>query len=146
SVGRPMPRLTYEPSLNSLAARAAICSRFQAMSVPLRADGLLLDPLLRRLLRRQRDDPVYEDAGEVHLVGVQLAGLDQLRGLADGDPARHRCGRVEVARGLAEDEVAVAVALPCAYEPEVGDDRLLQHERLLALSGGEGARLLGGRG
>src|SRR5690606_21331209 len=120
-----MPRLTYEPSLSSLAARAAICSRVQAMSGSLaRADGPLLDPLLCRLLGCQCDDPVDEDTGEVHLVGVQLAGLDELLDLRDGDPAAHRGERVEVARGLAEDEIAVPVALPRPHEPEVGDDRL----------------------
>ena len=56
-----MPRLTYEPSVSSEAARAAISSRVQAMSAThvlllvrrssARSHGALLDPLVRGLLR-----------------------------------------------------------------------------------------------
>ena len=43
--------------------------------------------------------------------------------------------RVEVARGVAEDEVAVPVALPGPHQAEVGDDRLLQHVLRVAVGG-----------
>ena len=60
-------------------------------------------------------------------VGVELARLDELLDLGDADPAGHRGERVEVARRLVEDQVAVPVALERVHEREVGDDRLLEH-------------------
>ncbi len=45
SVGRPMPRLTYSPSVSSAAARTAICSRVQAIrSLPFRSQGSYTPP------------------------------------------------------------------------------------------------------
>src|SRR4051794_6146719 len=83
SVGRPMPRLTYEPSASSRAARAAIWSRVSGMSGLLGGSGRrvgrgvrrhrahrrgsrgpdrpLLDLLVGGLLRSQDDDPLHED-------------------------------------------------------------------------------------
>ena len=58
--------------------------------------------------------------------GVELARLDQVLDLGDGQPAAHRGERVEVAGGVAVDEVAVPVALPGPDQAEVGDDRLLE--------------------
>ena len=69
---------------------------------------------------RQGHHPLDEDAGQVDLVGVELAGLDELLDLGDGDPAGHGAERVEVAGRLVEDEVAVAVAPRGAHEAEVG--------------------------
>ena len=60
-------------------------------------------------------------------LGSSSPGLDQLLDLGDRDPPAHRGQRVEVARGVAVDEVAVPVALPGPHQAEVGDDRLLQH-------------------
>ena len=71
-------------------------------------------------------------------VRIELAGLDQLLDLGDRDAAGGRRHRVEVARGLAVDEVAEAVALPGRDQREVADDALLEHV-LLAV---EDARLL----
>jgi hypothetical protein len=65
----------------------------------------------------------------VHLFRPDLADVDQVLDLGDGDPARGRAQRVEVARALAVDEVAGAVALPGVDQCEVGDDRLLEDVR-----------------
>ena len=48
------------------------------------AHGALLD---RLLVLGALDDALHEDAGRVHLVGVELARLDQLLDLGDGDLA-----------------------------------------------------------
>src|SRR5947208_59148 len=120
-----MPRFTYEPSVSSLAARAAISSRVHAISGTfLLTHGALLDPLVGRLLRGEYDDPLHVDTRGVHVVGVELTGLHEVLDLGDADPPAHRRQRVEVARGVAIDEVAVPVALPGADQPEVGDDRV----------------------
>src|SRR3546814_6828547 len=65
--------------------------------------------------------------------------------LDDADLARHRAGRVEVARGLAEQQVAGLVGLPGLDQRDVGDQCGLEHvmaavdlTRLLAL-GDDGA-------
>ena len=55
------------------------------------------------------------------LVGIELAGLDQLLDLGDRDPPGHRAERVEVARRRVEDEVAVR-SPAATHEREVRDD------------------------
>src|SRR4051812_14296156 len=107
-----MPRFTYEPSVSSEAARAAISSRVQAIgsgSFRSRSGGPLLDPLVGRLLGGERDDALHVDTRGVDVLGLDLPGLDQVLDLGDGDPAAHRGQGVEVAGGLPVDEVAVAV-------------------------------------
>jgi hypothetical protein len=63
----------------------------------------------------------------VDVVGVELADLDQLLDLDDRDLAGLGAQRVEVARGLAEHQVAPAVAAPRLDDREVAADRVLQH-------------------
>ena len=121
---RPVGQLRGGPRGHLLTASSSSGLRARRL---VRADRPLLDPLVRRLLRGQRHHPLHEDPGGVHVVGVQLAGLDEMLDLGDRHPAAHRGERVEVARGVAVDEVAVPVALPGPHQPEVGDDRLLQH-------------------
>src|SRR6188768_3229814 len=106
-----MPRLMYAPSSSSLAARAAICSRVHAMSVRsfARADSPFLDPLVGGLLRRQGYDALDVDTWQVDVVRRQVAGFDELLDLGDRHPAGHRTERVEIAGGVAEDQVAVPV-------------------------------------
>src|SRR6478735_9424215 len=135
SVGMPMPRLTYEPSASSAAARAAISWRVRAMSV-LSFWSLSLSKGYRATLDAlfdvgaDLDDPVHVDARQVDRIRVEIPRLDELLHLCDADPPRHRRERVEVARGLVEHEVAVTVALGGVHEREVGLDRLLEHELL----------------
>src|SRR5215217_97545 len=125
-----MPRLTYWPSSSSCAARAASWVRVRAMSVPPRAGRPAFDALAFQANRP--DHALDEDARRVDLLGQDLAGLDQLLHLGDRDAPGHRAERVEVARGLAEEEVAVPVADRGAHQREVGDDPLLQHVVALA--------------
>ena len=73
------------------------------------------------------DDAVHVDAGQVHGVRIEGAGLDELLDLDDGRPAGHRHRRIEVARGAAKDQVAAVVGLPGLDEREVGHQRALQH-------------------
>src|SRR6185312_13028557 len=104
--------------------------------------GALLDPLLERVAMH---DALHENAGGVDLVWLDLAGIDELLDLHDGDLGGGRHHRVEVARGLAEDEVALAVRLPGMDDRQVGEEpalhdisRAVEVARLLAL-GDEGA-------
>src|SRR5688572_2339308 len=121
-VGMPMPRLTYWPSVSSAATRAASWSRVSGISgaflsglvagrggdggAGAGAGGELLDLLV---VGGGAHHPVDEDAGQVHLLGGDLPGLDQGLDLGDGDPGGHAGQRVEVGRGLVEDQVAVPV-------------------------------------
>src|SRR5581483_8624374 len=121
SVGRPIPRLTYWPSRSSCATRAASC---------VRVIGNLLSsvPFARRhaldafSARPDLHDALHEDPREMHLLGIDAARLDEIFDLGDRDAAGHPAERVEVARRLVEDQVAVAVAEARAHEGEVGDD------------------------
>src|SRR3546814_557102 len=61
------------------------------------------------------------------VVRIDCADLDDLLHLGDADLPRHRAGRVEVARGLAEQQVAGLVGLPCLDQRYVGDKRGFQH-------------------
>src|ERR671912_1535670 len=123
-----MPRLTYEPSASSRAARAAISKRVSAISVPL-SHGAAFDALLD--VGADHHDAVDVDARQVHGVRVELAHLHELLDLRDAHPAGHRRERREVAGRLVEDEVAVPVALEGVHEGEVRGDRLLEHELAL---------------
>ena len=87
-------------------------------------DGAELDALL---VLRALDDAVDVDARRVDLVGIELAHLHQLLDLGHRHLAAGGDHRVEVARGLAVDEVARLVALPGLDDGEVGADRLLEH-------------------
>lgn len=113
------------------------------MPPPSRRDGALLDALLDA--GADLDDAVHVDAGQVHGVGVEHSGLDELLDLHDADAPGHRGERVEVARRLVEHEVAVAVPPPRVHEREVGDDRLLEHVVAGPTRDVEGAHVLGGR-
>src|SRR3546814_14669595 len=58
----------------------------------------------------------------VDRVGVEAADGDDFLDLGDADLCRGRHRLVEVARGLAEDEVAALVGLPPLDDREVGED------------------------
>src|SRR5436190_5634394 len=86
-------------------------------------DGAPLDPLLAR----GDDDPVDVEGRRVDMVGIELAGRHQLLHFGDRDAAGGRGHRVEVARGLAVDEVAQPIALPGRDQSEIADNALLEH-------------------
>src|SRR6266403_710623 len=73
------------------------------------------------------EDGVDEDAGSVDLVGRELAEFDELFYFSDyiiGSRGHHG---IEVARSLAIDEIAPAVALPGFDEGEVATQSALEH-------------------
>ena len=72
-------------------------------------------------------DAFDEDAGGDDVVGVDLAGLHQLLDLGHRHLGRGGHHRVEVARGVPVDEVALGVALPGVHDGEVGEQAAL-HE------------------
>src|SRR6476646_4924673 len=59
-------------------------------------------------------------------VGIQRADRHDLLDLGDADLAASRGRKVEVARGLAEHEVAALVGLPALDDREVGADAALE--------------------
>ncbi|PAV93074.1 hypothetical protein WR25_07417 [Diploscapter pachys] len=61
-------------------------------------------------------------AGQVDVIGVEAADRHDLFDLGDADPAGGGHRLVEVARGLAEDQVAALVRLPALDDAEVGAD------------------------
>src|SRR5215471_14134133 len=88
-------------------------------------------PLLDAFFERCRvDDPMDEDTRRVDVIGIDRAGVDQLLDLGDGD-SRGGCHyRVEVARRLAIDKIAFAVAFPGMDDGEVGDEAALHYVAL----------------
>src|SRR5215470_7625174 len=102
-VGRPMPRFTYQPFSMSWAARQAICGRESGVI------GFLLND----------HHAVHEYAGSMHVFRIDVAELDHLLGLHDGEFCRHRHHRIEVTRRLAVREVAPAVGAVRAQERHV---------------------------
>ncbi len=59
-------------------------------------------------------------------IRIEAADGHDLLDLGDADLARGGGGRVEVARGLAEDQIARLVRLPALYDGEVGADAALE--------------------
>src|ERR1700712_613834 len=124
-----MPRLTYCPSLSSCATRAASCVRVSAMSAPSVALARR-DALDALAAAADLHDALHENARQMHVLGVERAGLHELLDFRDRDLAGHRAQRVEIARRFVKDQVAVPVADAGAHEREIGDDALL--ERVVA--------------
>src|SRR3954451_22584163 len=104
-------------------------SRVQTMGSAPFPDCALLDALLEV---HAVHDALHEDAGRVDVVGIDLAGLDEVLDLGDGDAGRGRHDWVEVARRLAVDEVALGIALPGMDDGEVGEDAAF-HDVALAV-------------
>jgi hypothetical protein len=88
------------------------------------------------------DEAVHKDAGHVDVVLVKVARGHNLLHLGDGDLCRARHGLVEVAGGLAEDEVAGRVGLVGTDKGIVAGDGLL-HDVVDAVELAALARLAG---
>ena len=99
-----------------------------------------------RFSRADLDNAAHVDAGQVHLIGIDLAWFDEFFDLGDADAPGHRGERREVAGGLVEDQVAVTIAAQRVDEREVGGDRVLEHELAGATLGVELAHLFRRRG
>src|SRR5882724_111010 len=87
-------------------------SRLQGMGSAPFGDCTLLDALLEV-------DAVHD-------------ALDEALDLGDGDARRRRHDRIEVARRLAIDEVALGIALPGMHDGKIGEDAAL-HDIALAV-------------
>src|ERR1700722_7392955 len=118
-----MPRLTYCPSRNSSATRRASCSLVSATLGSRFARRHALDAFAAVA---DGDDALDEDSRGVHVARIDLARLDEFLDLRDRDSPSRRAQRIEVARRLIVDEVAVPVAARCAHEREVGGDPFLE--------------------
>ncbi len=70
---------------------------------------------------------MHIDARQVDAVGVQRSGRHDLLDFRYADLAAHRGGRVEVARGLAEHQIARRIRLPGLDNGQVGNDPALQN-------------------
>src|SRR3989454_1361684 len=84
----------------------------------------LLDSLF---IVRPPEDPGHVDTRGVHHLRIEVARLDQLLHLGDGDARGGGHHRVEVARRLAVHEVAQAVASVGLDQGEVGQEGRLQN-------------------
>ena len=75
-------------------------------------------------------DALHVNAGRDDVVRIDLAGLHQMLDLGDGDLAGGRHHRIEVARGLAVDEIAFGIAHIGVHDREIGDQAALHHVAL----------------
>ena len=91
--------------------------------------GALFDALLGG---SDLDDALHENAGRMDVVRIDLAGRHQVLDLGHRDLRRRRHHRVEIARGLAIDEIACGIALPGMDHGDVGEQAAF-HEVLLAI-------------
>lgn len=83
-----------------------------------RVHGTFLDAFLESTL----DDTVDIDTGGVDLVGLKLAGLNDLFDLNYGNPSGSGRHGVEVLGSVALDDVAVSVSLPALDDGEIIDN------------------------
>src|SRR3546814_80011 len=102
--------------------------RVQGMS-NLRAHDALLDALL---VSFGEDQPLHEDPGCVHMVGIDRPRGEQFLDFGDRHAARCRHHRIEIARGLAVDEIALVVAAPRLDDGEIGGQPRLENIALAA--------------
>src|SRR5262245_20979110 len=118
----PIPRFTVNPSRSSFTARRMMPSRSSTSGLP----GLPRRAPLDALLSGSDDETIHEDARRVDGLRVELAGLDELLDLREGDlPGRHR-HRIEIPRRFPVNEIAQAVSLPGGDHREIPDDAPLQ--------------------
>ena len=89
------------------------------MRSPTCANGAKFDLLV---VGCAEDQAVHIDRRQMDAVGVEAADRHDLLDLGDADPAGGRHRLVEVARGLAEHEVAALVRLPALDDRQVGAD------------------------
>src|SRR5699024_4252966 len=87
------------------------------------AQRALLDPLLVLPLK----DALDEDAGRMDRVRVQFAGRHQFLDLGHRDAPAGGDDRIEVPRRLAEDQIALMVALPRLDDGQVGDEAAFEN-------------------
>src|SRR5262249_41006435 len=82
-------------------------------------DGPELDLLF---VRCAEDQPIHVDRGKMDAVRLERSDRHNLLDLDDADLAAGRCRLVEVACGLAEQEVPAFIGLPALDDRQVGAD------------------------
>jgi hypothetical protein len=87
--------------------------------VSLLSQGTFLDALFGRCIQ---NDAVDIDAGGVDVVWIQFADGDDVFYFGDGGASAGGCHGIEVAGGLAVDQVAAGVGLPGLDQRDVGVD------------------------
>src|SRR6266550_227024 len=128
SVGRPRPRLTYQPSGMSRARRAAISWRPQGFIASVLALTVTAGPRCSCLCRRRigalhLDHAVHEDAWRHHAFRIELAQFYHMAHLRDGELGGHRHHRVEIAPRASIGEIAPAVGAPRLDQGDIGMQR-----------------------
>src|SRR3546814_552947 len=78
------------------------------------------------LVGRAYDHPLDIDTGQMDTIGIKCARGHHFFDLDHADPAASGGGQVEIARGLAEHEVAGFVGLPRLDDRQVGEDAVFQ--------------------
>lgn len=73
------------------------------------------------------DDALHENAGRVNVLRVDVARRHQPFHFGNCDLARHRAQRIEIARRLIVNEVAVTVADARANESVIANDAFFQY-------------------
>src|SRR5215467_2692029 len=73
---------------------------------------------------------LHEDSRCHDVIGIDVAGFDELLDFGDRRACRGGHHRVEITRRAPVDQVTQAVALPRFDEREVGPERLLEHVAL----------------
>ncbi|KCB34590.1 coenzyme A transferase [Bordetella hinzii CA90 BAL1384] len=94
-----------------------------------RAGGALFDALFGIGVEH---DPMHIDAGQMDLVGIQAAGVDDLLDLDHRDLAGHGHIGIEIARRLAEHQVAAAIGDMRLDQGDIRGQRTLHHVLLAA--------------
>src|SRR3546814_1851773 len=79
-------------------------------------------------VRRTADDTLHVNAGNVDAVGVEAARGDDFLHFHHRDLACRGGGRIEIARRLAEDEIARLVRFPGLHNREIGHDAAFRSE------------------
>ena len=72
------------------------------------------------------NDAMHINAGQVDVIGIKAADRHNFFDLHDADLAAHGCGRIEVARCLAEDCVARGIRLPCFDDGQIGENTFFE--------------------
>ena len=78
------------------------------------------------------NDALHEDPGRVNVVGIDLAGRQQMFNFGHRHLGRSGHHRIEVPRGLPIDEIAGGIALPRMHDREIGKQAAL-HQIFLAV-------------
>src|SRR5580700_499901 len=108
----------------------SLCLHGELISLGSKTSHLPQRPALNPLfVIHTLNNPLHVHAGRMHLVRLNLAGFNQLLDFGDSDLRGGRHHGIEVARGLAINQVSPPIALPRLDQREVGLERMFEHVR-----------------